>query len=78
MEQKVITPYDRVLTARKKNRPLITDYIEALFDDFIEMKGDRLSGEDESIYGGIAMFLGAPVTVIGHRKEKTTSNIILE
>jgi len=76
MEQKVITPYDRVLTARKKNRPLITDYIEALFDDFIEMKGDRLSGEDESIYGGIAMFLGAPVTVIGHRKGKTTEDNI--
>lgn len=72
--KKNMRAYDRVLTARKKNRPLITDYIEALFDDFIEIKGDRLSGEDESIYGGIAMFNGRPVTVIGHRKGRTTED----
>lgn len=64
--------YDRVLTARKKNRPQITDYINALFDDFIELKGDRLKGEDSSILGGVALFHGKPVTVIGHRKGKTT------
>lgn len=75
-ESKVVTPYDRVLIARKKNRPLITDYIDALFDDFIECKGDRLSGEDESILGGIAMFHGMPVTVIGHRKGRSTEDNI--
>lgn len=75
-ETKAITPYDRVLIARKKNRPTITDYIEALFDDFIELKGDRLYGEDESILGGIALFRGTPVTVIGHRKGRTTEDSI--
>lgn len=75
-ESKVLTPYDRVQIARKKNRPTVTDYIEALFDDFIELKGDRLGAEDESILGGIAMFRGIPVTVIGHRKGRTTEENI--
>ena len=64
--------YDRVLLARSKDRPGILDYIEALFDDFVELKGDRLGKEDGSIVGGIAFFHGKPVTVIGHRKGKTT------
>lgn len=76
MEKNEITPYDRVLTARKRNRPQITDYIDALFDDFVEMKGDRLSGEDSSILGGIALFCNKPVTVIGHRKGRTTEENI--
>lgn len=71
-EKKKITAYDRVLLARCKDRPGITDYIDALFDDFIELKGDRLGKEDNSILGGIAFFHGLPVTVIGHRKGKTT------
>lgn len=75
-ENKVLTPYDRVQIARKKNRPTITDYIEALFDDFMELKGDRLGAEDESILGGIALFCGMPVTVIGHRKGRTTEENI--
>lgn len=68
MENKKMTPYDKVLMARDSARPVITDYIDALFTDFFEMKGDRLGKEDASILGGIAMFQGFPVTVIGHRK----------
>lgn len=75
-EVKVLTPYERVQIARKKNRPTITDYIDGLFDDFIELKGDRLGAEDESILGGIATFHGMPVTVIGHRKGRTTEENI--
>lgn len=75
-ENKNITPYERVLAARKKNRPLITDYIDTLFEDFIELKGDRLSKEDGSILGGVAMFHGVPVTVMGHRKGRTTEDNI--
>ncbi len=68
--------YEKVNIARSKGRPLITDYIKELFDDFVEMKGDRLSREDPSIVGGVAFFHGFPVTVIGHRKGKdTTENI---
>lgn len=75
-ENKNLTPYEKVKIARSKDRPVITDYIENLFDDFIELKGDRLSGEDGSILGGIAFFHGIPVTVIGHRKGKNTEENI--
>lgn len=59
---------EKVLTARDKTRPKITDYIDNVFTDFFEQKGDMLGKEDASIYGGIALFQGKPVTVIGHRK----------
>ncbi len=70
-DSKNLTPYERVKLARDKDRPGIEDYIEALFDDFIEMHGDRLFRDDPSIVAGIARFHGMPVTVIGHRKGKT-------
>ncbi|MBE5911319.1 acetyl-CoA carboxylase carboxyl transferase subunit alpha [Pseudobutyrivibrio sp.] len=59
---------DRVLRARDKDRPKITDYIDNVFTDFFQQKGDYLGKDDKSIYGGIALFHGRPVTVIGHRK----------
>lgn len=65
------TPYERVVLARDQNRLQITDYIDELFHDFVEMKGDRLGGEDPSMIGGIGFFHNKPVTVIGHRKGKT-------
>ncbi|MBQ9023199.1 MAG: acetyl-CoA carboxylase carboxyltransferase subunit alpha [Eubacterium sp.] len=68
MRQKQLTPYERLEIARDIKRPKVTDYIDALFDDFIELSGDRLGKEDASILGGIAFFEGMPVTVIGHRK----------
>ena len=68
--------FDRVLKAREIARPKITDYVEALFTDFFELRGDGLKKEDKSIYGGIALFHGEPVTVIGHRKGKDASENI--
>jgi len=44
---------------------------DTLFPDFCEQKGDFLGKEDGSIYGGIALFHGRPVTVLGHRKGRT-------
>lgn len=76
MEKNKMTAYDRLLIARSKERMLITDYIDGLFEDFIELKGDRLFREDASILGGIALFHGIPVTVIGHRKGHTTQENI--
>ena len=76
MKKQNMTAYDRVLLARSKDRAGIMDYINSLFEDFIEFKGDRLGKEDGSIVGGIAMFHGIPVTVIGHRKGKTTEENI--
>lgn len=67
---KNLRPEDRVFLARHPKRPKIGDYVENLFTDFFEQKGDCLGKEDASIYGGIALFHGTPVTVIGHRKGK--------
>lgn len=66
-----LTPYEKVRIARSKGRTEITDYINGLFEDFIELKGDRLLADDLSIVGGIAMFHDIPVTVIGHHKGRT-------
>ena len=66
-----LTSAQRVAIARHPQRPNITDYIEALFTDFFEQKGDRLCGEDAAILGGVALYHGRPVTVIGTRKGKT-------
>ena len=48
--------YDRVQAARAKGRQTATDYIKNIFDDFIELHGDRRFGDDHAIVGGI----GAP------------------
>ena len=65
---KALTPEDRVFLARHTHRPKIDAYINALFTDFFEQKGDRQCREDPSILGGVALYKGQPVTVIGHRK----------
>ena len=62
---------DHVVLARYAKRPHIEDFIDGLFTDFFEQRGDHLYDEDRSICGGIAMFHGTPVTVVGHRKGRT-------
>lgn len=69
-------PWDRVQVARHPERPTTLDYIGMLFDDFIELHGDRLYGDDAAIVGGIASFNGQPITVIGHQRGKTTKENI--
>ncbi|MEC0722581.1 acetyl-CoA carboxylase carboxyl transferase subunit alpha [Bacillus haynesii] len=68
--------WDRVQIARHPNRPTTLDYIEHLFTDFFECHGDRYFGDDEAIVGGIAKFLGLPVTVIGQQRGKDTKENI--
>lgn len=68
----VLKPWDRVQLSRKKDRPVGTDYIDALFTDFMEFHGDRYFKDDHAIVGGIAYFHGMPVTVIAQAKGKTT------
>ena len=63
-----LTPEQKVLMARYPRRPKISQYVDALFTDFFEQRGDRQCREDRSILGGIALFHGRPVTVLGHRK----------
>ncbi len=64
--------WDSVVLSRKADRPVASDYIEALFDDFMEFHGDRYFKDDGAVIGGIASFHGIPVTVIGQEKGKTT------
>ena len=55
--------WDRVLASRMNDRPIASDYIDLLFDDFVEFHGDRYFKDDQAIIGGIASFHGMPVTV---------------
>ena len=72
MKKSNISAWDRVLLARQKDRSKALDYIENIFDEFIELHGDRLYGDDKSIVGGIATINKLPVTVIGEQKGRTT------
>lgn len=66
-----LSSYDRVKLARDKNRPNIRRYIDTIFTNFFEQRGDRNSSDDGSIVAGIAMLKNRPVTVIGHMKGRS-------
>ncbi|WP_460407020.1 acetyl-CoA carboxylase carboxyltransferase subunit alpha [Actinophytocola sediminis] len=59
--------------ARHPARPRLDDYLPLLFDDFVELRGDRCEEDDPAIAAGLARFAGAPVVLIGHRKGRDTS-----
>jgi len=63
-----LTAYEKVKLARHQNRPNTKFFIDSLFDDFLELKGDRMNGDDNAIIGGIAELDGKNVTIIGHVK----------
>src|SRR6056297_1219352 len=63
-----LSAWDKVTLARLRGRPTTLDCIEHLFEDFLELHGDRATGDDRSVVGGIASFGGRPVTVIGQQK----------
>ncbi|TDM04524.1 acetyl-CoA carboxylase carboxyltransferase subunit alpha [Macrococcus carouselicus] len=73
---RALEPWDRVQIARMGERPTTLDYIYAIFDDFIELHGDRTYGDDAAMIGGLAMLKGQPVTVIGHQRGKDTKDNI--
>ncbi|MEK0316306.1 acetyl-CoA carboxylase carboxyltransferase subunit alpha [Cohnella sp. 56] len=62
--------------ARVHSRPTTLDYINEIFEDFVELHGDRLYGDDLAIVGGIAKLNGVPVTVLGHQRGKDTKDNI--
>src|SRR5882724_10660962 len=68
----VRTAMERVLLARHADRPYSLDLIERLFEDFVELHGDKRFGEDPAIVCGLARFHGLPVIVIGHQKGRDT------
>ena len=59
-----------------KNRPTVRDYIPRIFDDFIELHGDRGYSDDKAILTGLATFNGVPVTIVGHVKGRNTKENI--
>jgi acetyl-CoA carboxylase carboxyl transferase subunit alpha len=63
-----MTAYERVSLARAKGRSTSVDYIDKIFDDFLEMHGDRRFGDDKSIIAGIGYLYKMPVTIIGIEK----------
>ncbi len=68
--------WERVQLARHRDRPRALDLIPRIFNDFMELHGDRLFGDDPAIVGGPALLDGKPVMVIGHQKgNDTESNI---
>jgi len=67
-----ITPYQRVQLARHPNRPYSLDYINTVFEDFLELHGDRQFRDDPSIVAGWALFEGKAVMVIGQQKGRDT------
>ena len=66
------TAFERVLLARHADRPYTLDLIERLFEDFVELHGDKRFGEDPAIVCGLARFHGLPVIVVGHQKGRDT------
>ena len=71
-----ISAWDRVKIARMLDRPKALDYINGIFEDFIELHGDRNFADDKSIVGGIARLNGKSVTVVGEQKGKNTKENI--
>jgi acetyl-CoA carboxylase carboxyl transferase subunit alpha len=63
---------ERVQLARHADRPHALDYIERLFDEFVEMHGDRRFADDPAIVCGSARFHGLPILVVGHQKGRDT------
>ena len=71
-----LTPWDKVMISRGKDRPVAEDYIKELFPDFIEFHGDRNVKDDKAVMGGIATFAGKAVTVIAESKGHDTKENI--
>jgi acetyl-CoA carboxylase carboxyl transferase subunit alpha len=67
-----LTAWQRTQLARHPKRPHTRDFIKLLFEDFVELHGDRLYGDDAAMVGGLARFEDQGVVVIGHQKGRDT------
>jgi acetyl-CoA carboxylase carboxyl transferase subunit alpha len=66
-----LTPWETVEVARHPDRPMTTDYLQLVFDEFVELHGDRTFGDDRAIRTGWAKLDPFRVMVIGHQKGRT-------
>ena len=70
------TPWDIVQISRHPNRPILQDYLSRIFENFLELHGDRYYSDDKAMIGGFAQIGTQKVMLIGHNKGKnTTENI---
>ncbi|SCF10406.1 acetyl-CoA carboxylase carboxyl transferase subunit beta [Micromonospora coriariae] len=69
-------PWDTVRVARHPGRPTTLDYLDSVFDGFVELHGDRLGGDCPAVVGGMARLEGRHVMVIGHQKGHTTAELV--
>jgi acetyl-CoA carboxylase carboxyl transferase subunit alpha len=67
-----LTAWQRTLLARHPKRPYTRDWCRLLFDDFVELHGDRRFGDDAAIVGGLARFEGRSIVALGHQKGRDT------
>lgn len=72
-----LSPFQKVYLARHPKRPNSMEYIDMIFNDFLEMHGDRSYSDDKSIIGGIASFDDDTIVVIGHQKGRTTEENLM-
>jgi acetyl-CoA carboxylase carboxyl transferase subunit alpha len=73
---KHLSPWDRVQISRHPERPKTQHYVAALFDDVVEIHGDRRYGDDEAIFAGLGTLRGRRVAILGHRKGTNTKENI--
>jgi acetyl-CoA carboxylase carboxyl transferase subunit alpha len=66
--------WQKTQVARHPDRPHFVDYVAALIDDFVELHGDRVFGDDQALIGGLGRFRGRPVVVMGHEKGRDTAS----
>ena len=71
-----LTPWQRVLVARHPSRPTTLDYIEKLFTEFVEIRGDRRFADDHAIVCGMARYKDDEILVVGHQKGSDTKQKI--
>lgn len=72
-----LTAWQRVQIARHTARPFALDYLGLCFEDFTELHGDRLFGDDASMPCGLAKIDGRPVAVVSNQKGRNTKENIL-
>src|SRR5207247_7594222 len=67
-----LNAWQRVLLSRDPARPDLTDYLAMVFEDFVELHGDRALGDDGALMTGLCKVGGIKIMLIGQRKGKTT------
>jgi acetyl-CoA carboxylase carboxyl transferase subunit alpha len=66
-----LTPWETVQVARHPERPMTTDYLDLVFDEFVELFGDKFFGDDRAVRVGFAKIDQYKVLMVGHQKGKT-------